>query len=263
MPRDFRTAPEAEQTNNLNNILNDFKQGKARIYRGLPALRVYVEKDAGPRHIPTRDFAWYEHPDYGDDVYSIITNVHIEHFFKINFNTKAWEPPKKKGEKEGEFVRNYKYERVFIDVFLTPTEKAAFDVNDFTNPNNVLKMLKMPIIQKDESSGQQTVYRSGIREAILGYKYEPETVEMGVTQTDVWPSGPYRGQYLANLDKEFLDKTIREGSDVNATGEFRRLAEIAQNELDRRKKQADESLDPADKIEKELVTGRRRGRSNG
>lgn len=243
MPRGDALAPPAEQHNTLYHILNDFKEGKARVYRGIPAIRVFAES---VKHLPTGDYPYYEHTMYGHKFVSFITYTGIEEFLKKELGRRVAGPVNPKTNQPSHFIRKFEWETVYVDLYLTPHEKAAFDIGDAHNTSNLFRSFNRPMMSEDET-GEVTTYRSGIYEAIVNVSHEPVAVDYGKTHVDIWPSGPNQGRYLADLDEEFLTYTVQRGSSSTVGEHEQNLAAIAAAEIDRR-----ESLKKAD--EKSVTT---------
>ena len=232
MPRGESIAPPAERELTVYNILNDFNRERARIYKGIPALRVYAKKAEDLPYV--HEYPYYEHPEmYGDDVYSILVYVGLERALKKQLGQSV-AAPGKDGQGEIRYVPDFKWEHVYLDLYLTPHEKAAFDLGDPHNTSNLFRSLDREFRTQEE--GQPVViHRGGVHETVVNLSYEPVAVDFEHVHTDIWPSGPNKGKYLADLDEEFLKNTIRLGSGKNASAHLQDLRHIAEAELNRRK----------------------------
>lgn len=240
MPRGPVLASPPEQQNTLDNILKDFREGRARVYRGIPAIRVFA-KDA--KNIPTGDYPYYEHPQYGDEIVSIITYTGIEEFLKKKLGERRPGPIRKNTSTPSQQVLEFEWETVYVDMHLTPHEWNAFNTGDAHNASNLFRSLARVISFEDET-GEVTIYRGNIHDAIVAYGYEPIGVDHGVTRVDIWPSGSNQGRYLADLDELFLLTAMKRGSAIAANEHTQNLGSIARAELSRRegvkKAEADE-----------------------
>jgi len=211
--------PDAEAALDELAILRDFKAGKTLILKAQKAIKVTAKH---PSNLPCADFPFFEAPRYGDKVYSFIADIHCKEAFESENGIIKNEDDKQ--------INKYTIEDVYIDLFLSRHEADAWRVNDFTNPNNILRSFNSRNDVIDHKTGEQ--YRVGVHQAILdvygpdGVSSEKETA----VQYTTWPSGINKGKYVRDLSDEFLKKELR----LNEKSGNRTVVHLAKTELERR-----------------------------